>query len=153
MSQENLTYTIEDKCSYCEVLAFMESVEKDFVPSLFQRVDVDSFISKILTRATINTCRYDGQIIGMIALYENNIMTKEAYITYLAVAAQWRKNGVASRLLQLADESSTKAGMKSISVSTCFLPVAHFYQQHAYSVCKTEYDAKADTERIYLKKS
>ena len=153
MEIEKLTYTIADKCSSEELFAFMKSVEGDFIPPLFSRINAEQYVDKIIARATINTCRCEGEIVGLIAVYDNDLMNREAYITFLAVVPFWRRHHVAARLLQLTDLSRQWNGMKKIKVSTCNPDVARFYQKNEYSIERKEYDTNANTTRIYLNKS
>ncbi len=148
----SVEYLISDKNTFDDILSFMTSVDGDFIPSLFQRIDIKEYIDKILTRATIITSIRDKKMIGMIVFYDNDLVSKEAYITYLAVDGSWRKHGIASLLLENASYTAKKKGMKSISVSTCNPKVVSFYQNHEFITSKTEYDVFANMDRFYLQK-
>ena len=153
MCHTDVKYTVCDKCSYDEVLSFIQSVEGDFTPSLFSRINAKQYINKILSKASINTCRHNGEIIGMIAAYDNSDITHEAYITFLAVDSFWRHHDIASKLLELTELSSKLHGMTSISVSTCSPTVVRLYEKNAFVIDKTEYDVIAKMNRFFLKKT
>lgn len=152
MNDNSLKYIVLDRCSYEEVYRFMSLVEKDFVPSLFQRIDVEAYIIKLLGVASINTCRLNDEIVGMIALYDNDLQTKEAYITFLAVNANLRGLHIAPQLLKLAADEAKKKGMTKVLVSTCNPMIVRFYQNNGYAAFKGKEINSSDLQRFYLVK-
>ena len=134
IKESNLEYIMADKCTYDEVYLFMASVEKDFVPSLFQRIDVEQYVTKILNKATIITCRQNSKIIGMVVFYNNDFISRKIYITYLAVDSLFRKQNVASKLLGLIDIKAKQNKMQYIHVSTCNPIVVEFYKKNKYNI-------------------
>lgn len=151
MVNKKISYKILDNCSYDELFLFMKSVDGDFIPSLFQRINIEHYINKLLENASIHTCRYNGEIIGMVAFYDNNLTSGEAYISYLAVDALWRKMNIASELLNKVC-LTTRERMKCINVSTCNDNVVSFYERNGYIKYKEEYDLVAEMCRFYLSK-
>lgn len=145
-----VTYTASDSCSFEELLLFLQQVESDFSPPLFQRVDADTFVSKVLEKAIINTCRLNDKLIGAIIFYANNLHLREAYITFLAVDHLYRGHHIASNLLQLTYVEAKSKGMTKIHVSTCNPTVVQFYQNHGFLEFKKEFDSDATSMRFYL---
>ena len=147
-----IAYIVSDSCSLEELLLFFKQVESDFSPPLFQRIDANAFVAKVLEYATINTCRLNNELIGTIIFYANDLIKKEAYITFLAVDSFHRGQHIASQLLQSASEEAKSKGMTKISVSTCYSEVVRFYQNNGFLKFKEEFDPEAETIRFFLEK-
>ena len=147
-----IAYTVSDSCSFEELLIFLKQVESDFNPPLFQRIDVNAFVSKVLEYATVNTCRLDNDLIGTIIFYANDLLKKEAHITFLAVDYSYRGLHIASHLVQSASEEAKSKGMTKICVSTCNPKVVGFYQNNGFLKYKEAFDSDAGTIRFYLVK-
>ena len=147
-----IAYTVSDSCTFEELLLFFKQVESDFNPPLFQRIDVNAFVLKVLKYATINTCRLDNKLKGMIIFYANDLLKKEAHITFLAVDCSHRGLHIAFHLVQSASEEAKSKGMTKICVSTCNPNVVRFYHNNGFLKFKEDFDSDAGTIRFYLEK-
>lgn len=150
--ENEIAYTVSDNCTYDELYLFIEQVESDFSPRLFGRIDAKAFILRVLNNATIITCRRRGELIGALFFYANDLLKKEAYITFLAISKLWRGCHIASRLLQSASKEAKSKGMTKICVSTCNLSVKKFYLNNGFEEDREEFDSHAQTSRFYLVK-
>lgn len=109
------------------LINYLESVQSDFNPPLFQRINVKSdvktiedYAAKLLRNANVyaisGVTRDD--IHGIIAIYTNNVDTLKAYIPILSVKKEYSGKGLAHKLIRSAEDCAFKNGMKTIDVKT-----------------------------------
>lgn len=118
---------------------FLVKVEGDFVPPLLSRINETHYYNKIIDYATTILCIDGNQVIvGMVAMYANDITNKIAYITLIAVTQECRGQHVASTLLQMAEKLASTKGMTKILIDTNNVIARKCYEKNGYSVIKTE---------------
>lgn len=78
-----------------ELVAFLQIQADDAFPSLKDEIRLKTLAEKWRKYAEFCVCRDDdGQLIGMIAFYANNSVSKKAYITHVYISRDFRRNGV-----------------------------------------------------------
>ncbi len=108
----------KDTLSFEEINQFLQKVEKDFTPPLFERINVVDYYLKIKKNAEVIVCREGEAIVGVLIFYCNNNNTKIAYVTLLAVDSEYRGKGIASHLLDMACIFSKEKKMEKIGIHT-----------------------------------
>lgn len=81
------------------VEAFLRKVDRDFPVPLSQRVDLEQYAAKVVSKATLCIQWDGGDIVSMVAGYTDDVIDDMAYITMVATLSDARGKGVASRLL------------------------------------------------------
>src|SRR5688572_19793952 len=72
-----------------------------FVPPLDLKVDIHRYTQKIYEKADTFEAWLDDRLVGLIAVYCNNLEDREAYITNVSVVKELGEKGIASELLSL----------------------------------------------------
>lgn len=87
----------------------------DLLPDpLRQRVNIEEYASKLINYAEIFFAKLDNKIVGLVAIYANDMKTKVAHIPLVVIAKNVQRKGVGKVLLQEAINFSKKQDMKSI---------------------------------------
>lgn len=76
--------------------------------------EFDGLIEKIHRFGTTVASFDEGRLAGAISFYSNDAVTREAYVSLLAVLPSWRRKGIGSLLLRRAELISARSGMSRI---------------------------------------
>ena len=99
------------------LMEFLQKVDKDFTPYLSQKTDLSAFGDRLLNHANLFVSKDEkGEIKGLVALYANDFVKKYAYIPLLAVAPEYRKQGIARMLMNEAIDYVRELGSEKIQV-------------------------------------
>ena len=114
-----VNYIIEkDKVDLALLSEFVKFVDKDFVPPLVGRVDIDLWIEKVYDKGSIVLAEYGDVYVGCLLFYANDVESRTGYIAYLAVESQYRRLGIAKKMLECCFNISRASSMSSISAYT-----------------------------------
>ena len=80
------------------IAAHLRRCDRDFIPRLSDRVEIDEYSSKIAGRAMRFEAWASGSLVGLVAAYFD-ADRHTAYITTVSVDPEHRNRGLASRLL------------------------------------------------------
>ncbi len=99
---------------------------------------LEEYSIKISKHAVIYFACCDGLDIGMIAFYVNQEI-KKAYITTISVLSDYRKQGIAEKLLEKAEAVSRENNIRVIDleVNKKNFKAMNFYKKHDFQL-KTE---------------
>lgn len=87
-----------------------------FVPSLSGRVEIGAYANRITNNATRFEAWSDGTLIGLGAIYCNDVEKRIAYITSVSVLQAWTTKGIGARLLSQCIENARASGMRQINL-------------------------------------
>jgi ribosomal protein S18 acetylase RimI-like enzyme len=123
-----------------KISAHLRACDAAFVPPLSQRLAIDAYSEKIVTRAERFEAWSDDDLVGLLAAYCNDSGRRSAFVTSVSVMPQWQGLGVASRLLQACIDHATTGGFQRIEleVDVRNAPAALLYTKHGFSVARTE---------------
>ena len=110
-----MRYTI-DEASESQVLEHLIAADPEFRPPLRNRVELNTFASKIVTKATRFEAWSNTELIGLVAVYCNDQKNKVAFVTSVSVLKQWMGNGIAERLMTRCVEHARISKMQEISL-------------------------------------
>jgi len=97
-----------------DIQVHLEECAGDFHPKLSQKVDIAEYSEKIRTLArTFEACSGD-RLVGLVAVYMNDRVTRAGFITSVSVAGDFAGRGIASALLDLCLETARREGMRRI---------------------------------------
>lgn len=103
----------------------------DFVPPLEEYLDVDNYINKILKNAVRFEC-WDGvELVGFVAAYCNDRVSKTGFVTLVSVDRLHGRRGIAQTLLGKMERHCIKSGFKKITLEVYKdnLPAIRLYEK------------------------
>lgn len=96
--KEQEKYKIIRNLNEDSIIDFLWSCDKDFIPSLSQRIEINTYSKKIYEYANVYCVMVKEQIKAMCAIYLNN--EKEGFITSFNVVKASQKKGYGTILMQ-----------------------------------------------------
>lgn len=110
-----------------------------FVPPLSGRVDVGAYAGKLVALATRVEAWHSHRLVGLIAIYCNDLESREAYISSVSVLGAFQGQGVASELMARSFESARAHGMcvVHLHVSRDNKAAISLYQKHGLRIVGT----------------
>ena len=79
---------------------FIKKIDDYFIPPLSERVNLTEYSNKIYKNATLFEAWDNDTLIGLIACYANNLKTKVAFFSLVAVLKEYRQQGIAGTLIE-----------------------------------------------------
>jgi ribosomal-protein-alanine N-acetyltransferase len=106
----------------------------NFVPTLEERVNLEEYVHKIYTNGVTFEAWEEDVLVGVIAAYFNG---EFGYITIVSVKPSFRKQGVASKLLEMCIEygKSRVIGIR-LEVHQDNTTAIHLYEKHGFQTIK-----------------
>lgn len=90
----------------------------DMLPKpLSGRLDLDDYAAKLHERADIALAYLNNRVVGLIALYANDLVTKACHIPLVAVDPETRRRGVGKALVLRALARARARGMTSANLN------------------------------------
>lgn len=128
-------------------LAVLEDFE-DVFPRLSSRVSLIDYAKKTVKYGNVFVV-YDGKKpAALIAFYDNDLQSKNAFVTLVGVKSEYRRRHLGTQLLALCESDAKNAGMKTISLEVRKEKdgAIAFYSDNGYK----EY--KRSNEAVFMKK-
>ncbi len=97
------------------VLSFLNDVDKDFIPNISAKVNLEEFVCKVFSLSELIAVE-DEEIKGLLVLYCNDAIENKAYISFVAVRNMYRRQGIARSLMASAIQRAKEKGMKAIGI-------------------------------------
>lgn len=120
------------------LLKFLRKVDKDFVPTLSQKTDLEEFCTKIMSKGKLFvSCAKDGNINGLVVMYANDFEHHYSYVSLVAIDLDFRKQGIAESLMQKAISYVKNLGRNKIScigIHTNNAIALHLYEKLGFVV-------------------
>ena len=107
---------LTNKASAVEIAEHLSCCDADFVPPLSGRVEITGYANKIVGRATRFEAWSGGALVGLVAVYCNDLENCIAYITSASLLKAWTGKGIAARLVGQCVEHAKALGMRQISL-------------------------------------
>ncbi|MCR4874147.1 MAG: GNAT family N-acetyltransferase [Clostridia bacterium] len=110
----------------------------------------EEYKEKVCKYAQIVKAVYNDTIVGFVAFYANNLETKQAYITQIAVLKDYQKMHIGSELLNTCLKIAKKAGMETcrLEVNNCNVNAITFYKKKGFT---PDGDASKDSKYMLLR--
>lgn len=108
---------------------------KDFTPSLSDKLDIYDFASKMYKHANIYTVHENDKVIGLAGCYANDFTTLQAYITNFSIHPNYYGSGLAEELIDYCQEDLVQKGFRSIKleVNNKNSRAINFYEKMGFS--------------------
>lgn len=105
-----------NRASEDEIVEHLRTCDADFIPPLSNRVVINDYAKKIVSKATRFEAWTDGTLVGLVAAYCNDQEKRIAYITSVSVLREWHRKAIAARLINDCIEHARVLGMRQISL-------------------------------------
>lgn len=113
MSSQELHYVInvaEEK----EIFFHLKECKDYFIPSLDKTVDIANYSKKIFDKAVRFEAWDKEVLVGVLAVYFNNLNNRIGYITNVSVLNRYSGRGIASNLIKNCIQYATENNFKEI---------------------------------------
>lgn len=134
-----------------KLIKFLYGIDKDFVPSLSNRLSIPVYAEKLIENAKFIVAISDNTIIGLIAFYCNDDKKKKAHISIMGLSQHYRGLEIGSRLLLSATKNIRQEGFEKITLETWGpgSPLS-FYQKHGFEITERIADSISDIVRVKM---
>lgn len=101
-----------------ELLELLTILDNEFEPALSARIHLVEYAAKMAAKATLVSARQDGQLVGIAAVYCNDLSDRIAYVTYLGILPSLRCNGLGTKLMTQVMGAAHAQGMQWVELQT-----------------------------------
>lgn len=123
---------------------FLRSIDKDFIPHLSEKVNLEEYVDKILEKSyLIHYNDNDGRLIGLLVLYCNDLENKKAYIPLVGVLEGFRGNGIAKKMMLECINFVNQKGFKTIGIHSNNLIAIDLYKKFGFKIISGD-------KRVYM---
>ena len=125
-----------NKASEAEIASHILRCDADFVPPLSTRVEIGNYAQKLASKATRFEAWSGGTLVGLVATYCNDSVTRIAYITNVSLLKEWTGKGIAGHLINLCIARAKDAGIRQINleVAQANTPAIQLYEKNGFTV-------------------
>jgi ribosomal protein S18 acetylase RimI-like enzyme len=109
----NVEYLM-NKASEVDIYRHLLRCDADFIPTLSSRVRINEYARKIIDHAIRLEAWSGNVLIGLVAVYCNNLEKNTAFITSVSVLRLWAGKGIATQLMSHCIEFSKESGISLI---------------------------------------
>jgi len=111
--REAMTYRV-DTATADEIAKHLSLCDRDFVPPLSGRIGIEDYAKKMANFATRFEAWSAGTLVGLVAVYCNDMETRVAHITSVSVLREWSGAGIATHLMGLCIRHAQACGMSRV---------------------------------------
>lgn len=134
-------YIYQAENEHSDILRFINEVDHLFPIPLSEKCDLPLYCEKILNNGIFIVASHQGQIVGLLGGYANDLATKSAYISLVAVLPEFQNQSIAQRLIHTFFDICEKRNMKKVFLHT---HSKNYAAQHMYEKLGFE---RAESER------
>lgn len=106
----------QNTASEDDIFVHLQDCSPDFVPPLFEKVDVLAYSRKIRENAVTFEAWESTRLIGLVAIYLNNLDSRSGYITNVSVLKAYHGRGIALELMRRCINFSQEAAFKEVKL-------------------------------------
>ena len=139
MSLFEIKYDI-NKASESEIFEHLRECSNLFIVPLSNYVNIGDYAHKIRKNATTIEAWVDNVLVGLIAIYLNDVNNKEGYITNVSVSKEFQNKGISKTLLLNAIKIAKFNKFKKIKlrVHKHNLPALELYKKYDFKIEREE---------------
>ena len=133
--------TVLRKVTDIEEIEFVLNEFSSVLPSIISgRINIKEYSRKLKQLAYVCVLENSDEIQGFASFYTNDILTKTAYISMIAVKEKYRGAKVGSKILMHIEQISIANGMEylKLEVAAENSGAIKFYKKHGYEVYKED---------------
>ncbi len=79
--------------------------------SLSEKVKVDDYAEELLNTDELIIALYQNDYVGLLAYYDNDIITRKSYVSILSIKTSFQRMGIGSALIRRMEEHAIRKGM------------------------------------------
>lgn len=134
-----ITYKINTSVEL-DILEHLEKCDNLFTPPLSARIEISEYSKKIFTYAERFEAWKGDKLIGLVAVYCNNIKDRKAYITNVSILEKYQGKGIANSLMFYCIEHIKNKNFKSIEleVNADNISANKLYKKFRFKNCNVE---------------
>lgn len=91
-----------NRASQAQIAEHLRRCDADFIPPLTDRIEFDGYAYKLASKAERFEAWADDALVGLVAVYCNDVERRTAFITSVSVLRGWQGRRIASQLLEQA---------------------------------------------------
>jgi ribosomal protein S18 acetylase RimI-like enzyme len=95
---------------------YLRQADAHFVPSLRDKVDIEDYAKKICEHAETIEAWQDNALIGLLAVYLNNVKYSSAFITSISILKSFHGAGIAKKLMHACIDLATHLNFQEVSL-------------------------------------
>ena len=99
-----------------QIVEHLQRCDSDFIPPLSGRVDIAAYARKVAENAVTFEAWTNGALVGLVAAYCNDSVTKLAHITSVSVLSAQTGHGIGGELLDRCLAYARASGMEQVSL-------------------------------------
>ncbi len=125
-----LNYSV-NKANWADITEHLRSCEVDFQTELAARVEIQEYAQKIASKAMRFEAWAEEILVGLVAIYCNDMKTRIAHVTNVTVLRKWAGKGIASVLMEQCILNANEIGMHEVGleVRTENIPTIKLYEK------------------------
>lgn len=147
---EKNSINIQKICDYNEIYRVLLDISSAYTPPLITSIkNLSEYALKLADNAEVFVAK-DKSILGFIAIYSNDMISKTGYITQIGVKSTAQSKGLGKKLMNISYFICKEKGMQKIKleVRKNNLKAIKFYQKEGFEKC-----GDATENSIYMEKS
>jgi len=123
-----------------EIFLHLKECSALFVPDLTTTVDIHEYSKKIFQKSVTFEAWVKGKLIGLIAIYCNDLKTHSAYITNVSIIKEYFGLGVASYLLKMCISHVELNCFSSIilEVNMTNIQAVNLYEKYGFKIFESK---------------
>ena len=117
-----------------EIVAHLLHADTNFVPTLSSRIDIQSYAQKLHHRAVRFEAWLGQELVGLVAIYCNQIYGNKTFLTNVSVWSELQGQGIAGRLMQqcITHVRGLGFGQVELEVNQRSLPAIALYEKFGF---------------------
>jgi ribosomal protein S18 acetylase RimI-like enzyme len=125
-----------------QLVSLLKACDASFMPPLSDRVDIDSYATKLFNRAERIEAWFQSELVGLLGIYLTAAGAGAGFISNVCVHPSHGGHGVGSALIELCKQRALRDMFTAIELEVCIknLPVVSLYQRHGFSFIRTSGD-------------
>ncbi|MGJ0483813.1 MAG: GNAT family N-acetyltransferase [Methylomicrobium sp.] len=129
-----------NKASEAEIAEHLLRCDADFVPPLSGRVEITDYAKKIASKAARFEAWSDDRLVGLVAVYCNDLEKRIAYITSVSVSRESMGRGIGESMMRQCIARVKALGMHQVSleVASDNMPAIGLYEKSGFVAGRTK---------------
>ncbi len=111
-------YSFCDPADRAIVINFLQSIDRSFPVPLSEKEDIGYLADKLLSYGYVCLASESGKPVGMCGFYANDVAQRRAYISVIGILKEYRRRGIAQKLLDISLDLCLEKGMKRCDLYT-----------------------------------
>ncbi len=95
----------------------IKELQNQITPSLDElAVDIEKYAEKLYKNADIFVAYSEEKIVGVAAVYTNDVISRDAYLSFIAIYKEYQRKGYGGALLECVEEEAKNNNMRYLKL-------------------------------------